>query len=108
MVLLRRANPEQGQTVPEFPSERLSRPSAEVELLEKIVALVVDDDEGGKLFDLDPPDRLHAELGIFQYFDLADAVLGEACGRAPDRAEIEAAVLLPGPPPGRRAVPLAQ
>src|SRR5258708_33450389 len=31
---------------------------------EEVVALVVDDDEGGEILDLDPPDGLHAELGV--------------------------------------------
>ena len=43
---------------------------------EEVVALVVDDDEGGEVLDLDPPDRLHAELGVLEHLDLADAVLG--------------------------------
>src|SRR5690348_7312007 len=49
--------------------------SAEVQLLEEVIALVVDDDEGGEVLDLDLPDRLHAELGIFLHLDLLDAVL---------------------------------
>src|SRR5260221_13870250 len=71
-------------------------PSPQVQLLEEVVALVVDDDEGGEILHLDPPDRLHAELGIFDDLDLLDAVLGEVRGRAPDGSEIEAAVLLAG------------
>ena len=38
---------------------------AQIQFLEKIIALVVDDDEGGEVLDLDLPDRFHAELGIF-------------------------------------------
>src|SRR5271168_3321144 len=75
--------------------QRLASPraqSAEVQLLEKVVSLVVDDDEGREVFDLDAPDRLHAELGIFEHLDAPDAVLREPCGGAADRAEIEAAV----------------
>src|SRR6185437_8539893 len=64
--------------------------------LEKIIALVVDDDEGREVLDLDLPDRLHAELGIFLALDFLDAVLGELGGAAADRGEIEAAVLLAG------------
>ena len=63
---------------------------------EEVVALVVDDDEGREVLDLDLPDRLHAELGVLQHLDLADAVLGQAGGRAADRAEVEAAVALAG------------
>ena len=67
-------------------------PSPEVQLLEEIVALVVDDDEGGKVQNLDPPHRLHAEFGIFEHLDLSDAVLREAGGRPANRAEVESAV----------------
>ena len=59
---------------------------------EEVVALVVDDDEGGEVLDLDLPDRLHAELGVLEHLDLADAVLGQAGGGAADGAEVEAAV----------------
>ncbi len=38
---------------------------------EEVVALVVDDDEGGEVLDLDLPDRLHAELGVLEHLDLA-------------------------------------
>src|SRR5262245_35062103 len=70
--------------------------SPQIELLEEIVAFVVDDDEGREVLHLDPPDRLHAELGIFHGLDLLDAVLGEVGRRAADRGEIEAAVLAAG------------
>ena len=60
-------------------------------LREEVVALVVDDDEGREIDHLDTPDRFHAELGIFDDLDLLDAILGEARGRAADRAKIEAA-----------------
>jgi hypothetical protein len=63
---------------------------------EEVVALVVDDDEGRDVLDFDAPDRLHAELGIFHDLDLADEVLRKARGRAADRAQIEAAMLLAG------------
>src|SRR5579871_3161165 len=77
---------------------------AQVQLLEEVVALVVDDREGGEILDLDAPDRLHAELGVFQHLDLLDAVLGEVGGGAADRSEIEAAVLLAGVAHGRGAI----
>src|SRR5579875_3278346 len=66
------------------------------ELGEEVVALVVDDDEGGEVYHFDAPDRLHAELGIFDDFDLLDAVLGEPRRRPADRPEIEPAMLLAG------------
>src|SRR3546814_9535910 len=60
---------------------------------EEVVALVVDDDEGGELLDLDPPDRLHPELREFLHLDLPDRVQRQLGGGAADRAEVEAAVL---------------
>src|SRR5580765_983804 len=59
---------------------------------EEVVALVVDDDEGREVLDLDLPDRLHAELGVLQHLDALDAVLRQPGCRAADRAEVEAAV----------------
>ena len=50
---------------------------------EEVVPLVVDDDEGGEVLDLGPPDGLHAELRILQHLDLADAVLRQARGGPP-------------------------
>src|SRR5512140_68434 len=73
-----------------------ARALTEVQFLEEVVALVVDHDEGREILDLDAPDRFHAELGIFHHLDLLDAVLGKVRRRSPDRAEIEAAVLLAG------------
>src|SRR6266403_88985 len=75
---------------------RRSRPSAQIQFLEEVVALVVDDDEGREILDLDAPDRFHAEFGIFDDLDLLDAVLGEVRRRPADRTEIKAAVLLAG------------
>src|ERR1043166_3631471 len=69
---------------------------SEIQFLEEIVALVVDDDEGREIHDLDAPDRFHAEFGIFDHLDLLDAVLGEVRRRTADRTEIEAAMLLAG------------
>src|SRR5581483_8815545 len=81
---------------------------AEVEVLEEVVALVVDDDEGGEILDLDLPDRFHAEFGIFADFHFLDALLGELGGRAADRGEIEAAVPLAGLAHLGRAVALGE
>src|ERR1700721_840052 len=85
---------------------RSATASAQIQFLEEIIALVVDHDEGGEILDLDAPDRLHAELGIFDRLDLLDAVLGEIGGGAADRREIEAAVPLAGLAHLRRAVAL--
>jgi hypothetical protein len=67
-----------------------------IQFLEEVVALVVDDDEGGEVLDLDPPDRFHAEFLEFDDLDLLDAVLGQPGRRAADGAEIEAAMGLAG------------
>src|SRR6185437_6550733 len=66
---------------------REKRPLPQIQFLEEIIALVVDEDEGGKVHHLDAPDRFHAEFGIFHHLDLLDAVLGEVRGCAADRAE---------------------
>src|SRR5437763_1399921 len=73
-----------------------NRPTRSRQGSEKVVALVVDDDEGGEIGDLDAPDRLHAQLLVFEQLDLFDAVLGEPRCRPADRAEIEATVLPAG------------
>ena len=41
------------------------------DLLEEVVALVVDDDERREVDDLDLPHRLHAELGVLEHLDRA-------------------------------------
>src|SRR5438309_10370678 len=58
---------------------------------EEVVALVIDNDEGGELLHLDPPDGLHSQLGVLQDVDLADALLRQARRRAADPAEALAA-----------------
>src|SRR6267142_2715513 len=80
--------------------------SPQIQFLEEIIALVVDDDEGREILDLDAPDRFHAEFGIFHHLDLLDAVLGEVGRRTADRAEIKAAVLLAGLAHRDRAITL--
>ena len=52
-------------------------------LLEEVVALVVDEDEGGEVLYLNLVDGLHTQLGIFEELDALDAVLGQdGCGTA--------------------------
>src|SRR5579863_6607973 len=80
--------------------------SPQIQLLEEVVALVVDDDEGRKIHDLDAPDRFHAEFGIFHHLDLLDAVLGEVRRSTSDRAQVKSAVLLAGLADRDRAVAL--
>ena len=74
---------------------------------EEVIALVVDHDERREVTHLDPPHRLHAELGVLQHLDPGDAVLGQPRRGAADRAEIETAVLLAGGRDRRRPVALA-
>jgi hypothetical protein len=57
----------------------------QIQFLEEVIALVVDDDEGGKILDLDAPDRFHAEFGIFHHLDFLDAVFGEIGRGTADR-----------------------
>ena len=40
------------------------RSSPQIQLLKKIIPLVINHDEGGEVFDVDFPDRFHAEFGI--------------------------------------------
>src|SRR5579883_1069289 len=75
-----------------------------IKLLEEVIALVVDDNEGGKILNLDFPDRFHAKLWVFQKLDSFDAVLREPCRRAADRAKIKSAVFRAGNAHLRRAV----
>src|SRR4051794_41923824 len=51
---------------------------------EEVVALVVDDDEGREVLDLDTPYRFHAELGVLEHVDVTDAVLSQAGRRTAD------------------------
>ena len=64
--------------------------------------------KGRKIDDLDTPDRFHAEFGVFDDIDLADAVLRQACGRTADRAEVKATMFLAGGSHSRRSVPLGE
>ena len=69
---------------------------AGIELFEKIIALVVHEDEGGEILDGDFPDGFHAELREGDDFLGLDVVLGKQCGGAAGGAEIEAAVFVAG------------
>src|SRR5690606_40383099 len=80
--------------------------SAQLQLCEEVVALVVDDDEGGEVFHLDLPDRFHPEFGIFGLLDLLAVVLRQDRRRPADRVEIEAAVFFAGLSHLVAAVPL--
>src|SRR5277367_1652609 len=87
---------------------RRASSSPQIQLLEEIIPLVVDHDERREILDLDAPDRFHAEFGVFEHLDLLDAVLREPRGRAPDRAEVKAAVFGAGLAHLRRAVALGE
>src|SRR5512143_3221465 len=67
-----------------------------LQLLEEVVALVVDQDEGREIHDLDRPDRLHPQLRVLEDLDLLDVFFGQERDRPAGRSEIEAAVLLAG------------
>src|SRR6266487_6661300 len=75
---------------------------------EKVVSLVVDDDERREVAHLDLPDRLHPEFGVLEYLNLGDAVLRQPRRRPAYRAEVEAAISLACPGNGGGAVPLGQ
>ena len=64
--------------------------------LKEVVALVVDENEGGEVLDLDLPDGLHTKFGILHALNRLDARLRQDGSHTTDRAEIEAAVLLAG------------
>ena len=65
-----------------------------LDLLEEIVALIVNEDECGEVFHLNLPNSFHAEFGIFYTLDALNVVLRKDCGRTTDRTEVETAVLL--------------
>ncbi len=56
---------------------------------EEVVALVIDDDKGREVLDLDLPNSFHAQFRVFQDLDLADAVLGQPRRRPADYQEME-------------------
>src|SRR5215831_14996607 len=82
--------------------------SPQIQVLEEVVAFVVDDDEGGKIDHFDTPNRFHAELGIFDAFDFLDAMFRKIGRRAANGGEIETAVLFASLPHRRRAVAFGQ
>ena len=60
---------------------------------EKIVALVVGDDEGREVLDFYATDRLHAEFVILYGLHALDAFLGQASGGTADAAQVEATMI---------------
>ena len=62
------------------------------QLLEEVVALVINEDEGGEVFNGDLPDGFHTEFRIFYALDTLDAALRQDSSHTADGAEIEALV----------------
>ena len=58
--------------------------SGDLDIGEEIIALVVNDDERGEIFNLDPPDRFHAQFFVLLDLDFFDAVEGQFGGRTAD------------------------
>ena len=58
--------------------------AARFDLLEKVVALVVNEDECGEVLNLDFPNSFHAEFGIFNAFDALDVLLRKDGSRSAD------------------------
>src|SRR4026209_462803 len=79
-----------------------------VQRCKEVVALIVDDNEGGEVLDLDAPNGFHAQLRVFDHFHFLDAVLRKPRGWPTDRAEIKSAMLLARLGDLPRAVALGQ
>ena len=67
-----------------------------IDLLEEVVAFVIDEDEGGEILDGDFPDGFHAEFGVGDYLLRADVILRQQSGGATGGTEIEAAEFFAG------------
>ena len=66
------------------------------ESIEEVVSLVIDEEEGGEVDDIDLPDGFHSELGVLQALHLPDVFFGQNGGGSSDGPEIESSVLLAG------------
>ena len=58
--------------------------AARFDLLEEVVALVVNEDECGEVLNLNFPNSFHAEFGIFNAFDALDVLLRKDGSRSAD------------------------
>lgn len=67
--------------------------AARLYLLEEVVTLVIDQDEGWEVLYANLPYRLHTQLGELYALDRFDVLLGEQGCRTSDRAQVEATVL---------------
>ena len=72
----------------------LFKRTARLDLLEEVVALVINEDEGREVFYFNLPYGLHAEFGILNALNALDVVLSEDCGWSTNGAQIKAAMLL--------------
>src|SRR4051794_33233427 len=77
-----------------FANRPPDRPSRLGKRREEVVALVVDDDKGGEIDDLDAPDRFHPDFLVSEQLALPDAIRRQPRRRPADRAEIKSAILL--------------
>ena len=62
--------------------------------LKEVITLIIDQDEGGEVLNINLPDSLHAEFGILYALDALNAALRQNGSDTTDRAQIEAAILL--------------
>ena len=67
-----------------------------LEIGEKVVPLVIDDDERREVLDIDLAHGLHAQFGEVHDLDRLDGVLRQDRCRAADRTEVETAVFAAG------------
>ena len=67
-----------------------------LQLLEEVVALVINEDEGGEVLDLNLPDSLHSEFGIFHALDALDARLRQYGSHTTSGTQVETTMLLAG------------
>ena len=71
-------------------------PVLKPELLEEVVALVINENEGREVLNGDLPNRLHSEFRIFNTLYATDAALREDSGDATYRTKVESAMLFAG------------
>ncbi len=66
-----------------------------LDLLEEVVAFIIDEDKRRKIFHFDFPDSFHPQFRIGHALEALDTLLGEHC-RAADASKVEAAVFMAG------------
>ena len=67
-----------------------------LDLLEEVVAFIIDEDKRRKIFHFDFPDSFHPQFRIGHALEALDTLLGEHCRRAADASKVEAAVFMAG------------